>query len=404
MKKNILLRASVFSLSGYGAHARDIATSLINDDRFNVSIIPTGWGGTSTIDCINEGLIQKLIFGVNNKISANTPFIFIHVGLPTEFERKGVYNIGITAGLESTRISKKWVDGCNNMDLIIVPTKFVQDSFLLEGVSKPILVVHEGVDDKIFNVNRQELTKLAIDNITTPINFLSIGQCSNFQYGKDRKQFTLLIDTFMKAFEGDASAGLIIKTQLNNISTPDRYVTMKNMEQLIKGHTSPKIYLIHGELTEEELAELYRDPKVTAYVSMTSGEGWNRPASEAMACGVPIIITGWSGHMDYLNADNASLISYKFQDIPDEVIRMGDWFERGMKWAYPDVDDAIRKMRYTKENALLLKNKAMQYSGQFLEQYSKAKTYKVFTDAVGAIDVSMYAKKDGVEEIVHDKF
>jgi glycosyltransferase involved in cell wall biosynthesis len=385
-KKNIVLRAPVFSLSGYGAHSRDIAEALIDDNNNNVSIIPTGWGGSSTADPgLSEKLIQKLIFGINNKITDMANAIFIHVGLPTEFEVKGSYNIGITAGLEANRISQRWVDGCNNMDMIIVPTSFVKDSFIREGVTKPVLVVNEGVDNTVFNLESSDTDLVNWDSIQTTTNFISLGQWSNVNAGRDRKQFTLLIDTFMKAFEGDASVGLILKTYFNNFSTPDRYVTAKTLSQLLGSRTMPKIYLIHGELTNKELASLYKSNKVKAYVSMTSGEGWNRPAAEAMACGLPVVITGWSGHMEYLNSNNAALIKYTLQDIPNEVIYSGDWFEKGMKWAMPDVDDAIAKMREVKNNNLVYRNNALHNSADFLVKYSKNVTYKVLTDAISNI-------------------
>jgi glycosyltransferase involved in cell wall biosynthesis len=387
MKLNILLQASVFSLSGYGSHARDIALALLDDNRFNVSIIPTGWGASSTVDSLDEQTVQKLIFGVNNKISSNLSYIFIHLGLPSEFERRGAYNIGITAGLESTRISQKWVDGCNLMDMVIVPTNFMRDTFLREGVTQQVLVVNEGVNDKIFNLNSVNGRVLETDIIKTTTNFLSIGQCGSFILGKDRKQTVLLLDTFVRAFDNDESVGLIIKTHMQNISSPDRYNIKTQFKRMIGNRKGPKIYLVHGELTEIEMAQLYKDPLVTAYISMSSGEGWNRPAAEAMACGVPIIITGWSGHMDYLNSDNALLIDYKLQDIPPETIQAGPWFERGMKWAYPDVAVAVDKMKYAKNNAVKLKEHAIESSNKFLARYNKTATYGAFTEMIAKINL-----------------
>ena len=130
MKKNILVQAPVFSISGYGAHARDIVISLINDARWNVSVIPVGWGGTSTTEHLSEDSFKPLAFGCNNKLDDKAERIWMQVGIPNEFERNGNFNIGITAGLEATAISDQWVGGCNKMDLIIVPTHFTRDTFL----------------------------------------------------------------------------------------------------------------------------------------------------------------------------------------------------------------------------------------------------------------------------------
>ncbi len=398
MKRNIVLRAPVFSLSGYGEHSRDIALSLLKDERFNVSVIPTGWGGSSTGEHFDESVLSSLVFGCNNKIRERSTFIFIHVGIPTEFEHVGAFNVGITAGLESTRISQKWVEGCNKMDLVIVPTKFASDTFMREGVTKPIIVVPEGVDINTFNdVVSEEEDSIILD---TKFNFLSIGQWINSPFGKDRKQIGLLIDTFLKAFHDDPDVGLVLKTYTNNISSPDRFITKSKIEQIRNGRKDPKIYLLHGELTIEEMASLYRHPKIHAYVSLTSGEGWNRPTAEAVCCGLPIAITGWSGHMDYLNEHNATLINYNFVEVPPEVVQNGEIFERGMRWAMVDVNDAVNKMVEMRHNYINLKTRATDNAVSMQEKYNKEKVYKELNDTLMKI---VFEDEDKIPDITHNQ-
>jgi len=399
MKKNIILQAPVFSLSGYGAHARDIALSLLRDERFNVSIIPTGWGQSSTIDKFNEKELRELIFGVNNHINQKLPFIFIHLGIPNEFERRGAYNVGITAGLESTKIPELWVQKSNQMDLIVVPTKFMKDTFLREGVTTPIIIVNEGVDTEVFNTEPSSIETLeGFDKITTKFNFLSVGQWINYPLGKDRKQIGLLIDTFAKTFSEDEDVGLILKTYTRDISSPDRYITKSKISQ-IKANAGGKgnIYLLHGELTPEELAFLYKNKKVNAYVSMTSGEGWNRPVAEACACGMPIVITGWSGHMDYLYEDKGALIiNHNFIEIPPEVTSSG-LFQPGMRWAFPDVQDTILKMRQVRKDYVMLVNNATIFSKVMQEKYNKEQCYKILNEALSSVSI----EEKEVSSIIH---
>lgn len=396
MKKNILLQAPVFSISGYGAHARDIALALLSDERFNVSIKLTGWGGSSSGEFLSKETMRRLTFGINNKLRDESDSIFIHVGIPTEFQPAGKYNVGITAGLEVTRITSAWVEGCNKMDLVVVPTKFISDIFINCGVTSSMLVVPEGVDTQIFSSDPviPLYPILNSNNITTEFNFLSIGQWLNYPFGKDRKQIALLIDTFMKAFEGDNTVGLILKTYTNNISTPDEYFTKKKIEEVVRGRKDPQIYLLHGELTEVELGQLYHT-NVHAYVSMTSGEGWNRPTAEAACSGMPIVITGWSGHMDYLQKESSSIIAYALGEIPAEVIQSTNFFEQGMQWAYPNIEDAIAKMRDMRDNYATWKAAAMDFSKVMMTRYEKEKIYKEFSDVLATAKFeTFYAEKE----------
>jgi glycosyltransferase involved in cell wall biosynthesis len=380
MKKNILLQAPVFSVSGYGAHSKDIALSLLRDNRFNVGIIPTGWGANSITGKLDKSDENQLIFGCNNII--NNERIWVQVGIPNEFERKGYFNIGITAGLESTHISQLWIDGCNRMDLIVVPTFFTKEAFERCGVTKKVEVVPEGVDASIWNVLQSEDASFAF--LKEKFNFLCIGQWPNFPMGKDRKQISLLVTTFMKYFEGREDVSLTLKTYINNLSSADRFFTAEKIKTLKKGIKYPEIHLIHGELSNDELSTLYKNSKV--YVSMSSGEGWNRPTAEAAACGLPIIITNWSGHLDYLSEKNASLIPFQYENVPMEQIKTGNWYENGMKWAMVNTERFGEEMLNIKKDYLFYKNRAVLFSSQFLEKYNFDTCYSVFNQLVAAVE------------------
>ena len=177
MQGNIILRAPVYSQSGYGAHSKDIAMSLWDSQKFNMSIVPTGWGGSSTsLEGMTLREKEAMDFMVNNRLHQNSPFIFVHVGIPNEFQKLGTLNVGITAGLEADKIRKEWVEGCNLMDLVIVPSSVIKETFINSGVTTRVEVVEEGVDISIFNNEKISLKKDILENVDTPINLLSIGQ------------------------------------------------------------------------------------------------------------------------------------------------------------------------------------------------------------------------------------
>ena len=107
--------------SGYGDHSRDLILSLIRLDRYDVKVIPTPWGGTprtalndDTED--NKKIRDRILTGQLSR----QPEIHIQVTIPNEFQPQGQFNIGITAGIETTLCRAEWVEGMNKMNMNIV--------------------------------------------------------------------------------------------------------------------------------------------------------------------------------------------------------------------------------------------------------------------------------------------
>ena len=173
MKSLVLVTAPVGTRSGYGSHSRDICRSLIEMDRFDVKIWPVRWGGTPQ-DALdqkdpNDVIIIERLLG--NPNLDRQPDIHFHIVVPNEFQAMARYNIGITAGLETTACPPEWLEGLNRMNLNIVPAKFIK-----EGLSKisfekmdqqtkqkigdikcqtPIEVLFEGADTEIYKPTKE---------------------------------------------------------------------------------------------------------------------------------------------------------------------------------------------------------------------------------------------------------
>ncbi len=138
---------------------------------------------------------------------------------------------------------------------------------------------------------------------------------------------------------------LILKTSGGNFSILDKREILKKISdirstvQLEEGQTLPNVYVLHGELTDAEMNSLYNHPKVKAHVSLTKGEGFGRPLLEASISGKPIIASGWSGHMDFLNAEDAVLVGGELKQIhPSSVwenilIPESSWFRPDLQQA-----------------------------------------------------------------------
>ena len=135
--------------------------------------------------------------------------------------------------------------------------------------------------------------------------FLFVGHWLNGDFGEDRKNVSGLIRVFLEAFKNKAAhnqPALVLKTSSADFSKIDRDDIINKIEQIkrsVKGNL-PNIYLLHGDLTDEEVNSLYNHPKIKAHITFTKGEGFGRPLAEASLSQKPIIAPNWSGHIDFL--------------------------------------------------------------------------------------------------------
>lgn len=345
----------VLTASGYGVHARQLLKALVESKQFDIAVESVRWGETPFLSDDDLEWIRKLA----SKKHSN-PDVSIQVTIPNEFSRKAPLTIGVTAGIEVDRVSPQWLAKCNSdVDVVIVPSEHSRTAFMVEyqgpngeklRLEKPILVIHEGVDTNVFTKNEELSTVVDQLNLTTTRNFIFTGLGLDKPNGADRKNVTRLVEYFCRAFANDKSVGLILKTSIVNYSTLD-FETVKKRVGDIKAAVGcgeyPKIYILHGRLSDSELASLYNDPRVTAAVSLTHGEGFGLPLIEAAACALPVMATNWSGHLDFLRKDSKNLFvpfAYDLTQIPDESAWDGV-MERGTRWATVKQEDVIVKMQ-----------------------------------------------------------
>jgi len=326
-KPMILIQAPVATISGYGARSRDIAYSLINSGKYDVKIWNTKWGTTPMNALDPENKKHKVIIDclLENQNLPAQPDIFIQITVPSEFQQVGKYNIGITAGIETTIAAAQWIEGCNKMDLILTSSEhskkvFVesvwekrdQQSNQVIGVlklEKPIEVLFEGVDLDTYFVT-DDINKTVDDQlrgIKENFSFLFVGHWLGGDFGEDRKNVSAMIRIFLEAFKGKAShnqPALILKTSQADFSPLDREDILKKIDSIYKSMKTtkrlPKVYLLHGDLSDEEMNSLYNHPKVKAHITFTKGEGFGRPLAEASLSQKIIIASNWSGHLDFL--------------------------------------------------------------------------------------------------------
>jgi glycosyltransferase involved in cell wall biosynthesis len=346
IKQTLLFRGPIKTRSGYGAHSRDLLESLYKMDLFDIKIDSCGWGSTP-LTALEEG--NEFHNWINENIVTTVteqPDIYVQVTVPNEFQRFGRFNIGVTAGIETTVASKSWVDGCNRMDHIITTSTFSRDVLLQTvynetenttgklvkqyRIEKPISVLFEGVDTNIYN---NEFKGIDFD-ITEKDAFLFVGHWLKGDLGQDRKDVGMLIRCFIEAFKDEeVKPALVLKTSSASFSVKQREEFRKKIEDIVKQSnvkTPPSIYLLFGELSNQEMNELYNHPKIKAMVSITKGEGFGRPLLEFTMTGKPVIASNWSGHKDFLPMDKAIMVGGSLTEVHESVI--DNFIIKGSKW------------------------------------------------------------------------
>lgn len=389
LKPLCVIQSPLETRSGYGDMARDICRHIIELDLYDVRLVSMGWGMTpmNALDPTKDDELIKRIVPQPVQLPRQ-PDIFIQISVPNEFQPVGKYNIGITAGIETTAISLPWVQGCNRMNTVWTiseHSKSVIQSTVIEEhgpnnqllnthkVVVPVEVLHNCINTSIIRKIQPDEIEPKVSELMTQIKekfaFLFVGHWLQGNMGEDRKNVGLLISIFCQAFKNINSANrpaLILKTSGAGFSILDREEMLKRISEIRNsvGPNSPNVYLIHGELTESEMNSLYNHPKVKVHISLTKGEGFGRPLLEATQSGKPIIASGWSGHLDFLESDKCILLPGELRNVDasavweNVIIPQSQWFNvdpnvagSAMLFAFKKYDDLVLRAKQLSKSA-----------------------------------------------------
>jgi|TARA_R110002110_G_scaffold42939_5_gene134121 glycosyltransferase involved in cell wall biosynthesis len=398
MKQKIVVRGPVLSQSGYGEQARFALRALRSrEDLFDIYVIPVNWGQTGWISTRDEERewIDKKIAEAHIYTQNGGQFdMSLQVTIPNEWERMAPINIGYTAGIETTKVAPVWLQKANEMDRIIV----------VSNHSK------KGFEETVYQGTNNQTGEAVALNCTTPVtsvNYpvrkfdkksLNLKLDYNFNYlaisqWGPRKNFDNLIDWFVEE-NFDQEVGLVLKTSIRNNCLIDRVETENKLKYILSKHENPKckIYLLHGDLTGEEMTGLYQHPKIKALISTAHGEGFGLPLFEAAYNGLPVAVVGWSGQCDFLYMPDKrrssskpksmfAAIDYELKNVQPEAV----WehvIQGDSQWAFPSEGSYKRRLRELRTDYPRFKKNAKKLQKHILENFTEEGKYEEFCNLV----------------------
>jgi glycosyltransferase involved in cell wall biosynthesis len=407
VKYKIILKGPVLTRSGYGEQARFALNALRSrEDLFDIYIQPLQWGKTSWISeqTKERQFIDSCIEKTIGFIQQGGKFdMSLQVTIPNEFENMANVNIGYTAGIETTACSAEWLQKVNTVvDQVIVVSSFSKTAFLNSEYSgnnngvpvslrleKPISHVNYPVKE------HNELPDLGV-KLDYEFNFLAMAQWG------PRKNLANTLRWFVEEFH-DEEVGLVLKTNMAKNCLMDRELLMDQLKDNVSNNFPDKrckVYLLHGDMTEEEIHALYKHPQIKAKLALPHGEGFGLPLFEAAYSGLPVVATGWSGQMDFLvdekGQEHFYNVAYDISPVPDEVVWDGVLIKESM-WAYPREQSAKQQMRKCYEDNKL----NLEYAEQLKERFSKEKMYARFVELItnSAPDQTVVSDIDEIERL-----
>ena len=429
-KPVFVISCPIDTYSGYGTRSRDIVKAVVELEKYDVKILPQRWGNTPFGFIKNNPeweFLQSLI--LEKPSLPSQPEIWAQITVPNEFQKIGKYNIGITAGIETTIAPSEWVIGCNKMDLILGSSKHTIDVLKNSKFEKRDKktnqvvekiewrgnseILFEGADTEMYKplttpMLNNKLYK-SLNSIPESFAYLFVGHWIQGDLGEDRKNVGLLIKAFFETFKNKSrKPALILKTSQVGSSYMDRDAIIEKIKAIkatCKSKNLPNVYLLHGEFTDEEMNEIYNHSKVKAMVNLTKGEGFGRPLLEFSLTNKPILTTNWSGHTDYLNPNFTTLLNGTLKEVHPSaannmLLKEAQWFnvDTGQVGYY--LKDIFTNYKKYKD---LAKRQGFRSKSNFSFEKMKEKLGKVLEEKTSLIPQQVELKLPKLKKVGENK-
>jgi glycosyltransferase involved in cell wall biosynthesis len=412
-KPTFVISCPINTYSGYGARSRDIVKAIIELDKYDVKILPQRWGSTPQGFIKDnpewEFLTKHLL---NSPQLPSQPEIWMQITVPNEFQPIGKYNIGCTAGIETTIAPADWIEGCSRMNLILGSSehtiKVLKESKFekrdqqtnqtvgyveWKGDSE---IIFEGANTEVYKPTKSTFD---LSNIKEEFAYLFVGHWMQGNLGEDRKNVGLLVKAFYETFKNKSKKpALILKTSQVGSSYMDRDELIKRIKMIkdsVKSTNLPNVYLLHGEFTDNEINEIYNHSKVKAMVNLTKGEGFGRPLLEFSTTGKPIIAPHYSGQADFLKKDFICALPGGMTDIHDTA--RNEFLIKGAKWFTPDYGYAGKMFKEVQKNYKKWQELAKRQRYFVNSTFTKTAVASVYENILNIVDENLQAIPKPIE-------
>jgi len=420
----VLVRGPALTRTGYGEHCRFVLRALRQVEDLDIYLLPVNWGQSAWIweDSEEREWCDKLI----NKTAIHSQQggqydISIQVTIPNEWQRLAPVNIGVTAGIETTKVAPVWLQKCNEMDKIITISEHSKRGFLetfYEGVDtrtgqRGVLKCLKDVEIVHYPVKKFEKLPDLNFKLSTKFNFLTVAQWG------PRKNLESTIKCFVEEFIDNPEVGLIVKTFLRGGCLLDKNTIEKEISKMLTKYENRKckVYFLHGDLSDEEMHSLYTHDNVHALVSLTHGEGFGLPLFEAAYSGLPVLATDWSGHLDFLykptkdkkgkvkQKAHFAKIDYDLKTVSPDAVWEGV-VQKDSMWAFPQHGSCKMKLREVYKDYSRFKSQAKSLRTWLEKDFSEQNQHKVFKDClkeyIEELDVDSWLLKLEEETVSYD--
>lgn len=380
--KTVLIRGPLLTQSGYGVHARQIFSYFLQRKDLEITTQVLPWGVTPW--CVNtekEGGLYGQIMSRSKQIDKKFD-LTVQIQLPNEWDPSlGEINVGVTAGVETDRCSHEWSQiHREKMNLVIVPSSHTKMGFLASSTGKEktqVVVVPESFFPELkSDVKEQPFT------FSTKKNFLTVGMFTAENPDVDRKNIVNTIKWFCQEFDGVQDVGLVVKASKGRETTIDKELVRNSLNLIVRdsgAKNPPKIYMLHGALSRDEMNALYKHESMIGFVSATRGEGFGLPMLESAVAGLPVICTNWSSVCEFLSGKSFLPVEYDLISLPNERID-GSIFIRGAKWAHPREQNFKKKLRKLYDDSETIKLSAIDLSTKLTDSHSQDSINKKYSE------------------------
>lgn len=343
--------------NGFGMVAENTVKELLK-----LGVTCYSYGGLSRGGILGSQYVDKSVLNVINKLFP-VDCIEIQHCQPPAFKDEVVERQWMYTMFETTHTPRSWIKMINQAERVIVPSSWLVDSWREQGVTIPIHVIGHGFDPKFIHYVKRPRTG------EEPYTFLHYGQLSV------RKGTDILAKAFLDEFKGQKDVKLIMKNALPYIP-----VSLSSLPEF------PEIEFIHATYSKEEMLDLLQESD--CFVFPTRGEGFGLPPFEAMASGLPTIVTPWSGATDYINPQDTLALEYTMERSENFDMIYENFFEadeNSGEWALPSMEDLRAKMRWCYEHRFQAAEMGKNAAARLLKTWTWQHKIKELYDLVDSV-------------------